>query len=189
MLATRVRPSILIPTLEIFWSVLTFCTSLITSVPHLYAIRFLVGLCESGYFPVMIVSPYLQSVATLGSGADSLVPHKLLVHQERTRQTYFIVLLHCSPCGYVQWLPASRSIQRPRRSAREAWMAMAIHRLWCQLSPLSELPVRHILTSYIRIRSSRCPSHFSDTSSYRIFQRRLARYTLPRRKRLDNVSA
>jgi ACS family pantothenate transporter-like MFS transporter len=56
MLATRIRPSILIPTLEILWSVMTFCTSSVTNVSHLYAIRFLIGLCESGYFPVMIVS-------------------------------------------------------------------------------------------------------------------------------------
>ncbi|KAF2833013.1 MFS general substrate transporter [Ophiobolus disseminans] len=54
MLATQVRPSILIPTIEILWSVLTFCTASVTNVSHLYAIRFLVGLCESGYFPVMI---------------------------------------------------------------------------------------------------------------------------------------
>lgn len=56
ILASRIRPSILIPTLEILWSVLTFCTSSITNVSHLYAIRFLIGLCESAYFPVMIVS-------------------------------------------------------------------------------------------------------------------------------------
>lgn len=56
MLATRLRPSILIPTLEVIWSVLTFCTSSVTNVSHLYALRFLVGLCEGGYFPVMIVS-------------------------------------------------------------------------------------------------------------------------------------
>lgn len=56
MLATRVRPSILLPTMEILWSVLTFCTSSVTSVSQLYAIRFLIGLCESGYFPVMMVS-------------------------------------------------------------------------------------------------------------------------------------
>ncbi|KAJ4348004.1 uncharacterized protein N0V89_009376 [Didymosphaeria variabile] len=54
MLASRLRPSILIPTLEIIWSVLTFCSSSVTKTSHLYAIRFLVGLCESGYFPVMI---------------------------------------------------------------------------------------------------------------------------------------
>lgn len=54
MLATRIRPSILIPSLEILWSILTFCSSSVTNVSQLYAIRFLVGLCESGYFPVMI---------------------------------------------------------------------------------------------------------------------------------------
>jgi len=61
MLATRVRPSILIPTLEILWSILTFCTSSVTNVSQLYAIRFLVGLCESGYFPVMIVCSSFSS--------------------------------------------------------------------------------------------------------------------------------
>lgn len=55
MLATRIRPSILIPSLEILWSVLTFCSSSVKNVSQLYAIRFLVGLCESGYFPVMMV--------------------------------------------------------------------------------------------------------------------------------------
>jgi ACS family pantothenate transporter-like MFS transporter len=54
MLATRIRPSILIPTLEIGWSVLTFCSSVVTNVSHLYTIRFFVGVCESGYFPVMM---------------------------------------------------------------------------------------------------------------------------------------
>ncbi|KAF2131807.1 putative pantothenate transporter [Dothidotthia symphoricarpi CBS 119687] len=54
MLASRVRPSILIPSLEIMWSVLTLCLSSVTNVSQLYAIRFLIGLCESGYFPVMI---------------------------------------------------------------------------------------------------------------------------------------
>lgn len=65
MLATRVRPSILIPTLEIIWSVLTFCSSSLTSVPQLYAIRFLVGLCEGGYFPVMIVSHFPSTPQSL----------------------------------------------------------------------------------------------------------------------------
>ncbi|KAF2707208.1 MFS general substrate transporter [Pleomassaria siparia CBS 279.74] len=54
MLATRIRPSILIPSLEILWSILTLCSSSVSNVSQLYAIRFLVGLCESGYFPVMI---------------------------------------------------------------------------------------------------------------------------------------
>ncbi|KAF2654654.1 putative pantothenate transporter [Lophiostoma macrostomum CBS 122681] len=54
ILASRIRPSLLIPTLEICWSILTFCSSTVKTVPQLYAIRFLVGVCESGYFPVMI---------------------------------------------------------------------------------------------------------------------------------------
>jgi MFS family permease len=56
ILASRIRPSILIPTLEICWSVLPFGSSPVKTVPQLYVIRFLVGVCESGYFPVMIVS-------------------------------------------------------------------------------------------------------------------------------------
>jgi len=55
ILATKVRPSILIPTLEILWSILTFCSSTLKTSSQLYALRFLVGLCEGGYFPVMIV--------------------------------------------------------------------------------------------------------------------------------------
>jgi len=47
MLATKVRSSLLIPS-------------------HLYAIRFLVGLCESGYFPVMIVS-YASAIGQISS--------------------------------------------------------------------------------------------------------------------------
>ncbi|EXJ83602.1 hypothetical protein A1O1_07225 [Capronia coronata CBS 617.96] len=64
VLATRVRPSILLPTLELLWSVLTFCTSAVTSVSQLYAIRFLIGLLESAYFPVaiyMVSSWYTKS--------------------------------------------------------------------------------------------------------------------------------
>ncbi|EXJ87535.1 hypothetical protein A1O3_04495 [Capronia epimyces CBS 606.96] len=54
IMVTRVRPSYLIPTVEILWSVLTFCTSAVSSVSQLYALRFLIGLCESAYFPVVI---------------------------------------------------------------------------------------------------------------------------------------
>lgn len=54
ILVTRVRPSILIPTLEVCWSVLTFCSSAAKNVSHLYAIRFLVGVCESAFFPLMV---------------------------------------------------------------------------------------------------------------------------------------
>lgn len=51
---TRIRPSYLIPTLEVLWAVFTFCAAAITTVPQLYAMRFLVGLCEGAFFPCII---------------------------------------------------------------------------------------------------------------------------------------
>jgi ACS family pantothenate transporter-like MFS transporter len=54
ILATKIRPSILISTLEILWAVFTFCCALVKTVPQLYALRFLVGLCEGAFFPVII---------------------------------------------------------------------------------------------------------------------------------------
>ncbi|TVY78461.1 Pantothenate transporter liz1 [Lachnellula suecica] len=54
ILATKVRPSILIPTLEVLWSVFTFCSAAVKSVPQLYALRFLIGLCKGAFFPVII---------------------------------------------------------------------------------------------------------------------------------------
>jgi MFS transporter, ACS family, pantothenate transporter len=54
ILATRIRPSILIPTVEILWSICTFCTAAVKTPSQLYAVRFFVGLCESAYFPTVI---------------------------------------------------------------------------------------------------------------------------------------
>jgi len=54
ILVTSIRPSILVPTLEVLWSVLTFSCSAVTSVPQLYALRFLIGLCEGAFFPCII---------------------------------------------------------------------------------------------------------------------------------------
>lgn len=53
LILTRVRPSIWIPTLEVTWTVLTFCLSQANSAESIYAIRFLVGLAESGFYPGM----------------------------------------------------------------------------------------------------------------------------------------
>lgn len=53
MILTRVRPSIWIPTLEVIWTVLTFCTSRCNTAQQLYAVRFFVGLAESGFYPGM----------------------------------------------------------------------------------------------------------------------------------------
>ncbi|RVX68883.1 hypothetical protein B0A52_07538 [Exophiala mesophila] len=54
ILSTRIRPSILLPTLEVLWSIATFCCAAIHTSPQLYALRFLIGLFESAYFPIMI---------------------------------------------------------------------------------------------------------------------------------------
>ncbi|KAI9640047.1 hypothetical protein NHQ30_011610 [Ciborinia camelliae] len=54
ILVTHVRPSILISTLEVLWSILTFCCAAVTTVPQLYALRFLIGLCEGAFFPCII---------------------------------------------------------------------------------------------------------------------------------------
>lgn len=65
ILVTRVRPSLLVPSLEILWSVCTFCTSVVKTTSQLYALRFLVALCESAYFPVMV---YVSSSFPLSLG-------------------------------------------------------------------------------------------------------------------------
>lgn len=54
ILVTRVRPSYIISTLEILWAIFTFCAASVKTVPQLYAIRFLVGLCEGAFFPTII---------------------------------------------------------------------------------------------------------------------------------------
>jgi ACS family pantothenate transporter-like MFS transporter len=54
ILVTKIRPSILVSTLEIFWAVFTFACAAVNTVPQLYALRFLVGLCEGAFFPCII---------------------------------------------------------------------------------------------------------------------------------------
>ncbi|GAB7348214.1 hypothetical protein MBLNU459_g6213t1 [Dothideomycetes sp. NU459] len=51
LLLTRVSPRWVIPSLEVGWGVATICTSSVQSYKSLYALRFLVGLCESGFYP------------------------------------------------------------------------------------------------------------------------------------------
>ena len=53
ILLTRVRPSIWIPTMEVIWSVLTMCLSRCNKVEQMYALRFLIGLAESTFYPGM----------------------------------------------------------------------------------------------------------------------------------------
>ncbi|KAK8073484.1 MFS general substrate transporter [Apiospora phragmitis] len=51
ILVSKLRPSYVIPTLVVFWAVFTFTSAAIKTVPQLYAMRFLVGLCEGAFFP------------------------------------------------------------------------------------------------------------------------------------------
>lgn len=54
ILVTKLRPSILVSSMEILWAVFTFCSAAVTNASQLYALRFLVGLCEGAFFPVII---------------------------------------------------------------------------------------------------------------------------------------
>lgn len=47
LILTRVRPSIWIPSLEVTWSLLTFCLSRCNTAEQIYGVRFIVGLAES----------------------------------------------------------------------------------------------------------------------------------------------
>ncbi|KAH8704223.1 major facilitator superfamily domain-containing protein [Talaromyces proteolyticus] len=51
IILSRVRPRYWIPSLEVCWSVLTLSLSRCNRAYQFYIIRFLVGLCESGYYP------------------------------------------------------------------------------------------------------------------------------------------
>ncbi|WVF67013.1 hypothetical protein IAT40_001756 [Kwoniella sp. CBS 6097] len=51
LLLTRIEPRWVIPALELGWGVATLATYAVKSVKSLYALRFLVGLFESGFYP------------------------------------------------------------------------------------------------------------------------------------------
>ncbi|PWY89167.1 putative allantoate permease [Aspergillus heteromorphus CBS 117.55] len=51
MLLTRLSPRWVIPALEVGWGIATIATASVKSYRSLYAIRFLVGLFESGFYP------------------------------------------------------------------------------------------------------------------------------------------
>ncbi|KAK0498033.1 allantoate permease [Armillaria luteobubalina] len=53
LLLTRVSPRYVIPVLEILWGLATLGTFAVKNVNQLFAIRFLVGLFESGFYPGM----------------------------------------------------------------------------------------------------------------------------------------
>ncbi|KAI9930667.1 hypothetical protein ASPWEDRAFT_50878 [Aspergillus wentii DTO 134E9] len=51
LLVTRLSPRWVIPTLEVGWGIAVMCMSSVQSYKALYALRFLVGLFESGFYP------------------------------------------------------------------------------------------------------------------------------------------
>ncbi|RPD59697.1 MFS general substrate transporter [Lentinus tigrinus ALCF2SS1-6] len=53
MLITRIRPSIWIPAMEVIWSVLTMVLASAKNFETLVAVRFLVGLAESTFYPAI----------------------------------------------------------------------------------------------------------------------------------------
>lgn len=54
ILVTKIRPSILVSSLEVLWAVFTLCCAAVTNTSQLYALRFLIGLCEGAFFPCII---------------------------------------------------------------------------------------------------------------------------------------
>ncbi|KAF3057206.1 Pantothenate transporter liz1 [Daldinia childiae] len=48
---TKVRPSVWVPSCELVWTILTFCLAAAKTSNHVIAIRFLVGLAESIFYP------------------------------------------------------------------------------------------------------------------------------------------
>jgi ACS family pantothenate transporter-like MFS transporter len=54
ILVTKIRPSILVSSMEVLWAIFTFCCAAVTNTSQLYALRFLIGLCEGAFFPCII---------------------------------------------------------------------------------------------------------------------------------------
>jgi ACS family pantothenate transporter-like MFS transporter len=48
-LLTRVRPSVYLPTVELLWSILTFCFAAVPNVKTVFALRFLLGMLEAPF--------------------------------------------------------------------------------------------------------------------------------------------
>lgn len=53
MALTRIRAKYWIPTMEVIWSVLTFCLSRSNTATQIYVLRFFIGLAESTFYPGM----------------------------------------------------------------------------------------------------------------------------------------
>jgi ACS family pantothenate transporter-like MFS transporter len=61
LIMMRVRPSIWLPSLELFWGVLTGCMAIASTPKPMYVLRWLIGMCEASAWPgttVLLLSWY-----------------------------------------------------------------------------------------------------------------------------------
>lgn len=56
LLLTRswIKPHYYVPVIEVLWTIATFASSQVSTVNHLYAVRFFLGLFEAGHFPAVM---------------------------------------------------------------------------------------------------------------------------------------
>lgn len=68
LLLTRswIKPHYYVPVIEVLWTIATFASSQVSTVNHLYAVRFFLGLFEAGSF-LRNVSLLLSSLTDLSS--------------------------------------------------------------------------------------------------------------------------
>ncbi|KAH8668727.1 pantothenate transporter liz1 [Xylariales sp. PMI_506] len=83
MLLTRIRPSILIPTVEVVWSVLTILLLKCTTSTQLYVLRFFIGLAESAFYPGM------QYIIGSWYRKDELAKRSCIFHASSSLGTMF----------------------------------------------------------------------------------------------------
>ncbi|EOD46987.1 putative pantothenate transporter protein [Neofusicoccum parvum UCRNP2] len=68
IILTKFRPSLWIPTMEVLWTVLTFCLSRCSTAKQIYALRFFIGLAESTFYPGMQYIIGSCAIASMFSG-------------------------------------------------------------------------------------------------------------------------
>lgn len=117
VLLTRISPRWIVPSLELGWGILTLATYCVKDYKSLYAIRFLVGLFESGFY----VRPLL--IIFVGSGASSAdaLPSPLDSLPSTTSSAPGCVLPRLAPSARPQTdaRPPSPSLQyTPRELAK-----------------------------------------------------------------------
>ncbi|KAK8238822.1 MFS general substrate transporter [Phyllosticta capitalensis] len=80
---TKIRPSLWIPAMELLWTILTFCLSQAKTPQQIYAIRFLVGLAESTFYPGM------QYIIGSWYRKDELAKRSCIFHTSSSIATMF----------------------------------------------------------------------------------------------------